>query len=1537
MTSKSKRMLTAILAVVMLFTTLIPMSAFAADVTMDLSKAKVSWDFTLTDAEGNTFTAAYGLKAEDNPYGYAMTPSAKKMHDYTAKAPGLSGSKSDWEYGKDYVYAFCIEHGIPLPDSDNYSASSDPTHGNKYEMLSAEQKNLLSLALAYGYPNRTDLEDSKDANACYSATQLIIWQISFGFRTSATQLNDKTYPMDGYTGTMTEQYTANKYLKDFYDRILSDMATHYTRPSFAAGVPASAKNYEMEYSNGKYSVTLTDTNHVLSKYRVTSNGGVSVSVSGNTLTISSSQPLTDAVTIKLNRRMPATTHTTGFLIWSVAGKENNNQDMVSGVPADNDPVPSYLKVSTAAGSVKIVKESEDGVVDGIRFNVTGNGVDQTVTTKNGGVIQIDNLRPGTYTVTELTENRYEPQAPKTVTVVSGQTASVLFSNTLKRGDLKIVKTAEDGKVSGVPFTVTGNGVNENVITNSKGEILIEGLLPGTYTVTEHNENYYEPQEVRTVTVVYDEVATVTFSNVLKRGDLTVNKIAEDGLHEGSKFRLYGTADCGLAVNEYAVVDSTGKAYFRDVLIGSGYVLEEVDTAVRYVIPDALTVNIEWNKVTETSVDNILKKWRAEVMKVDRDLYYGNEPGYGGEEPMLLSLKSDAIVEQYGYPYGVAQGDATLAGHTYGVFDGDRLVDTYVTDENGYFITDYYPCGDNWNIYEISVAEDGGYLLDDTVYWLDVGADNYDVELNTEYLDVLEYVIIGKISLIKHADDGSTKLETPEVGAEFEVYLKSSGSYDAAKESERDYLSCNENGYAETKWLPYGTYVVHQVSGKEGCELLPDFEVFICEEGRTYRYLANNAIFESRVKIVKTDAESGNIIPYAGAGFQIYNADGELIKMTYTYPQVTVVDIFFTNSEGYLITPEPLEYGTGYYLIEVFAPSSYVLDPTPIYFDVVPKDMTEDNGVGVIEVVRPNMPQKGTITVTKTGEVFSSVTETDGVYQPVYEVKGLAGAVYEITATEDIYSGGVLRYAQGEVVATITTGTDGTATTEPLYLGRFHIRELTAPYGMTLNGQPVSVELVYAGQEIEITSTSASFVNDRQRAEIDLNKLMEQDERYAIGMNGEILSVQFGLFASEDITAADGSVIPKDGLIETVFCDENGKAAFVTDLPVGAKLYVKELATDNRYLLSDNAYPVTFEYAGQDTAVVKITVNDGNAITNEIIRGDIIGKKLDEDGFAICGALFGLFRESETVFTEDTALLTCESNEIGVFFFEDVPFGRWIVREIKAAPAFVLNENNYAVTVSEHEEVIDIVIENEFITGSVQLTKVDKEYPDNKLAGAIFEVYVDVDGDRVFNAEVDKFVGEMTEVETGVYRMDDLRYNGYFCYEKTAPEGFLKDENYHYFEIRNDGETVTVENEAGVGFVNQPITGELELTKKDISDGKLLANVGFRIRNEVGEIVAEGYTDENGIAKFTLRYGKYTYQEFDGLDGYIIDENEYAFEIKENGEIVKAEMTNEKIPQPDNPQTGDNSRLGLWVGLAAASLGALIVLAFGTKKKRTKTK
>ena len=1651
MRSKSKRLMTALMAVVMLLSVMTPISAFAADVTMDLSKAEVSWDYTLTDADGNAFTAAYGLTAANNPFGYAMGASARKMHDYTAKAPGLTGNKSDWEYGKDYVYCFCIEHGIPLPNSNDYSASSDATHGNKYEMLSTEQKNLLSLALAYGYPNRTDLETSKDANACYSATQLIVWQITMGFRSSPTELNDKTYPMDGYSGTMTEQYTSNKYLKEYYDLILSDMATHYTRPSFTSNVPASAKTYEMDYVNGKYTVTLTDTNNVLSKYRVSSNGGASVSVNGNTLTISSTQPLTDSITIKLNRRLPSTTHTTGFLIWSVPGKEDNNQDMVSGVPANNDPVPSYLKVATAAGSVKIVKDSEDGVVDGIKFTITGNGVNQTVTTKNDGVIQVDNLRPGTYTVTEQSANYYEPQKEKTVTVVSGQTATVSFSNVLKRGDLTVTKTSEDGLTEGIKFRLTGtsdSGVKIDVTAtvDSTGKAYFKDILIGSGYVLEEVDTAlkYIVPDSQDVEIEWAKVATAEVYNELKRGDLKVIKTSEDNFVEGMKFRLYGTSLSGEKVSVYAYTDKNGVAVFEDILIGENYTVEEVNTAIRYVIPESQGAVIEWNKVTEVKFHNVLKKWRADVFKIDADLA-GFDDGDSGLVPvelmpMAFSLNSDAMVDDLGGIYGQSQGDATLEGAVYGVFKDGALIDTYTTDKNGYFLTDYYPCYENveWTIREISPSE--GYLLDETVYYIDTYAGQYTVELNTVYPDVYEDIIKGKITIIKHTDDGSTKIETPEVGAMFEVYLKSAGSYEAAETTERDILTCDEFGYAETIDLPYGVYVVKQIKGWDGRELLDPFEVFVSEDGEVYRYLINNANFESYLHVVKTDSTTGKTIPYAGAGFQIYAPDGSLVTMSYTYPTLTVIDTFYTNENGTLLTPEKLPYGEGYSLVEVQAPHGYVLDATPIYFDVTEENSADENGITIVKVVKENEPQKGTITITKTGEVFSSVVESDGAYQPVYEIKGLAGAVYEITAAEDVVTlDGTLRYKKDDVVATITTGADGTATTEPLFLGKFEIREVTAPHGMILNGDTVTVELTYAGQEIKITTTSAAFVNERQKVEIDLSKVLEQDEKYGIGRNNEITSVKFGLFATEDIAAADGKVIPKDGLIEAVTCDENGKAVFATDLPVGAKVYVKEIATDSHYILSDSTYPVTFEYAGQDTVVVKISVNNGEAITNEIIRGTIIGKKLDEDGFTICGAIFGLFRENETEFTEETALATCQSNEIGIFTFENVPFGRWIVREIKAAPAFVLNENSYAVTVGTDEEVIKITIENEFITGSVKTTKVDKEYPDNKLSGAVFEVYVDVDGNGEFDPEIDLFVGEMTETEDGIYEMHDLRYNGYFLYEKTAPEGFLKDDGYHYFEIKNDGETVIVENEAGVGFTNQPIlgnvtttkvdkeypdnklsgavfeiykdvdgngefdaeidtlvgemtetedgiyemhdlryngyflyektapegflkddgyhyfeirndgetviveneagvgftnkpiVGELELTKTDISDGKILANVGFRIRNEAGKIVSEGYTDENGIAKFTLRYGKYTYEEFAALDGYIPDTKAYPFEIKEDGEIVKAAMTNERIPEV--PQTGDESNIGFWIGLAAVALGGVIATAIVLIKKK----
>lgn len=701
--------------------------------------------------------------------------------------------------------------------------------------------------------------------------------------------------------------------------------------------------------------------------------------------------------------------------------------------------------------------------------------------------------------------------------------------------------------------------------------------PGVYTVTEQNYDKYEPQEVRRVTVVSGQVATVNFSNVLKRGDLTVTKTSEDGLNEGVKFHLSGTSLSGLAVDKYAVTDSSGKAYFRDVLIGTGYTLEEIDTAIRYVVPDNQTAAIEWNKVTNKSFVNILKKWNVTVTKSDKET-------------------------------GTAQGDASLGGAVYGIYKGEQLIDTYTTDANGQFTTKYYVCGDDWSVREIEPSE--GYLLDESAHHIGAEAKNYTVEYNSTTNDVTEQVIKGNIALIKHTDDGETQIETPEVGAEFEVFLKSAGGYNAAKDTERDYLVCDENGYAQAKDLPYGIYTVHQVKGWDGRELLPDFDVYIAKDGQTYRCLANNRNFESYIKIVKVDAETGKVIPYAGAGFQLYRPDGSLITQTFTYPEVTTIDTFYTNDEGTLIAPEKLEYGSGYSLVEVFAPYGYTLNSEPVYFDVTQDASTDEDGVTVIEVIKPNMAQKGVIKINKSGEVFSSVTEADGLYQPVFSVQGLPGAVYEITAAKDIITpDGTLRASAGEVVDTVTTDETGLAESKPLYLGKYEIREIKAPYGMVLNTEIRTAEFVYAGQEIEITETSASFYNERQKAAVSLDKMLEQNTQFGIGMNGEMSAVTFGLFAAEDLTAADGSIIPADGLLEILSVDENGHALCNTDLPFGS-FYLQELSTDEHYILSGEKHPIIFDYAGQDTALVEIKANDGKPIDNDLIYGEIHGLKKD---------------------------------------------------------------------------------------------------------------------------------------------------------------------------------------------------------------------------------------------------------------------------------------------------------------------------------------
>ena len=241
-----------------------------------------------------------------------------------------------------------------------------------------------------------------------------------------------------------------------------------------------------------------------------------------------------------------------------------------------------------------------------------------------------------------------------------------------------------------------------------------------------------------------------------------------------------------------------------------------------------------------------------------------------------------------------------------------------------------------------------------------------------------------------------------------------------------------------------------------------------------------------------------------------------------------------------------------------APEGYVLADEPVPFTI-------DGSEAVVTVTQYNMPQKGQLTITKTGEVFSSVQENEGLYQPVYEVTGLPGAVYDVIADEDIYTGdGTLRAEKDTVVETLTTGEDGSAQSSLLYLGRYRLEERQAPEGMVLNTEPEYVELTYAGETVEVTQAAVGLYDERQKVSLDLLKELETDELFGIGLGEEYQDISFGLYAAADLTAADGSVIPEDGLLEVVSVSqrEDGSygAAFAADLPFGS-YYVKERTTN----------------------------------------------------------------------------------------------------------------------------------------------------------------------------------------------------------------------------------------------------------------------------------------------------------------------------------------------------------------------------------------
>ena len=1025
---------------------------------------------------------------------------------------------------------------------------------------------------------------------------------------------------------------------------------------------------------------------------------------------------------------------------------------------------SFAKSTTSSAKKNAVQANSDGTYTFTDKNNVLSDFDAAVTdgsviSKSGNALKIK-ADSGKTAVVTLTQNNVKESGELTgfltLTSDSKQTLAELKADPRKyyaavkgveNGTLEIIKTSEDGIVADIEFIVLGNGKTYKVKTDRNGKINIPDLAAGEYTVTEVVPARYEKQQTKKVTVSAGKTASVSFSNTLKTGAIKINKQSEDGENGGRTFTISGGG------KTYTVTtNGEGTAVLSDIPVYDkdnkkiAYTISEKNVPVKYVVPADQTATLTADSTASKTFKNALKKFTAEVIKKDSE-------------------------------NGDLQGNASLAGAVYGLYRDGELINTYTTDEKGYFKTREYVCG-NYTIQEISPSE--GYRLDPTVYSIGAEAENYTIESNLISVNVTEDVIKGKISIIKHSDDGTTQIETPEAGAEFEVYLKSSGSYESAKDSEKDYLVCDENDFAATKTLLYGTYTVHQTKGWENTEWIEDFDVIISESEKEYFYLINDAVLTSYVRIVKKDAETGNLIPVSGIGFKVWDCkNSRYVEQKINYPSEMILDVFYTDESGTLTLPNELVYGD-YKLHEVQTAEGYFLGSEAVPFTV-------DGKEEVITVEKFNKAQKGKISVQKTGDIFAGVNiassayadengnviESPVTYTPVFSESGLANAVFQIIASEDIITAdGTVRANAGDIVAEIATDENGYAETDPLYLGKYEIKEIQAPDGYVLNGESQFIELTYAGQEVEIRDTvNAEFFNEYQGVEITLSKLMEQDELFNIGNSDEYTNVRFGLFAAEDLTAADGTVIPADGLISEISLDENMTVKFDVQLPFG-KYYVQEIGTDEHYVLNGEKYLVTFEYQGQDIQTVSI---DCGTFENRLKRGKIEGIKTNESGGPLENALFGLFAMDCTEFTEENALMTAKSDDKGCFSFADIPFGEYVIRELSAPDGYILSDESYPVTVSENDEIIRIEIENKPVT--VEISKRDAD--GNELKGAQMQLLDDK------GTVVDEWTSDGTNHIVAKHSAGK-----YILKETAAPEGYILATDI-CFEVLNDG-TVTVD-------------------------------------------------------------------------------------------------------------------------------------------------
>ena len=587
------------------------------------------------------------------------------------------------------------------------------------------------------------------------------------------------------------------------------------------------------------------------------------------------------------------------------------------------------------------------------------------------------------------------------------------------------------------------------------------------------------------------------------------------------------------------------------------------------------------------------------------------------------MYADIEVEKQDSQTGTkTQGDATFNGATFAIKDTSGNVLETITTNGSKAKSKKYPVGTTLNVCEVTSPE--GYLTNSSCNTVELkySGDNTPSIFSTT---VKDQVIKGRIEIAKTIDKEKyglfqSNVQKPGEGFKFDIILKSTGKVVST-------LTTDEDGRAISEYLPYGTYIVKEHETK-GYDTLKPFEVKIDQNEKTYFYNIYNDTIKAELTIYKTDSETGKRIPAAGVEFKIKDADGNYVTQEVTYPKKETTDVFKTDEDGSVHLPSPLKYGE-YKLVEIKAPHGYVLKDTEIPINV-------DGSSTEIFMNFDNKTQKGQVYVEKTGEMLAGAKESETdygtLYTPEYKEKYLSGITYEITAREDIVTPeGTVWFHKGDVVDTFTTG-DGVTTSALLQLGKYSIKETATQTGFVLDENTYDFDIEYAGQMIDVVEIKQSYVNERQKLDLQITKTFEDEDKDAYK------DVVFGVYSKNDITLNDKVIIPADGLVGTLTIDEDGKNIEQLDLPTG-EYYVKELETNVGFKLDEEKHDFTFDY---DADTSKPTVTVSMDLYNEKRRLELDVNKVDKDhhDHFLNGAIFEVYDK-----TADAYVTTLASGQL----------------------------------------------------------------------------------------------------------------------------------------------------------------------------------------------------------------------------------------------------------------------------------------------------